>query len=131
MYHLINCIAVDAEIISVDAFNRSQAVGVVAVAFMKVCKLAFQYLLADSCCETLQQCSCPNNMHICVSFVCNIYVFIIIIVIIIIMHILTKQLRLKLRSFCCKVVLYLSHLHIKFDNKILRKSLRICSIISD
>jgi len=36
----VNCtllsIAVDAEIISLDAFNRSQTVGVVAIAFMKV-----------------------------------------------------------------------------------------------
>jgi len=29
-------IVVDAEIISLDAFNRSETVGVVAVAFMKV-----------------------------------------------------------------------------------------------
>ena len=34
------------------------------------------------------------------------------------MHIVTKRLRLELRSFLCKVALYLSYLHIKFDDEI-------------
>jgi len=35
------CFAVDAEIISLDAFNRSQSVAVVAIAFMKVNVIVF------------------------------------------------------------------------------------------
>ena len=33
------------------------------------------------------------------------------------MCVLTKRLRLESRNFCCKVALYLSYLHIQFDDK--------------
>jgi len=36
------------------------------------------------------------------------------------MHVLTKRLRLESRSFCYKVALHLSSLHIKFDDEIKR-----------
>jgi len=41
------------------------------------------------------------------------------------MRIMTKRLSLKLRDFRYKVALYLSYLHIKFDDKIHREFLRI------
>jgi len=34
------------------------------------------------------------------------------------LSVLTKRLRLESRGFCCKVALYLSSLHIKFDDEI-------------
>jgi len=37
----------------------------------------------------------------------------------------------KSRGFRDKVALYLSYLHVKFDDDIIRESLRISSIISD
>jgi len=37
----------------------------------------------------------------------------------------------RITRFCCKVALYLSYLHIKFDDEIKRESLRILNIISD
>ena len=43
-------------------------------------------------------------------------------------YVVTK--RLSLRGFRYKVALYLSYLHIKFDDEIERESLRISSIIS-
>ena len=33
------------------------------------------------------------------------------------MRVLTKRLRLESRGFRCKVILYLSYLHVKFDDK--------------
>ena len=47
------------------------------------------------------------------------------------MRAVTKQLRLASRGFCYKVALYLSYLHIKFDDEIRRESLWILRIISD
>ena len=48
-----------------------------------------------------------------------------------VMRILAKWLRLELRRFRYKVALYLSYLHIEFDDEIPGESLRIASIISD
>jgi len=45
--------------------------------------------------------------------------------------VLAKWLRLESRSFRYKITLYLSYVHIKFDDEIRRESLRISSIISD
>ena len=42
-----------------------------------------------------------------------------------VMRIVTKQLRLESRGFRYKVALYLSYLHIKFDDEIRREFLRI------
>jgi len=42
-----------------------------------------------------------------------------------------ETVELEVCSFHYKVALYLSFLHIKFDDEIKRKSLRISSIISD
>jgi len=46
------------------------------------------------------------------------------------MRIVTKRLRLKSRGFRYKVALYLSYMHIKFDDEIKRESIRILSVIS-
>jgi len=48
-----------------------------------------------------------------------------------VMRIVTKRLRLESRGFRYKVALYLSYLHIKFDDEIKWESLRISSIIYD
>ena len=47
------------------------------------------------------------------------------------MRIVTKRLRLESCCFRYKVTLYLSYLHIKFDDEIRRESLRILSLICD
>ena len=47
------------------------------------------------------------------------------------MRVVTKWLRLESRGFRYKVALYLSYLHVKFDDEIERESLRISNIISD
>jgi len=47
-----------------------------------------------------------------------------------VMRVVTKRLRLKSRGFPYKVALYLSYLHIKFDDEIKRESIQILSIIS-
>jgi len=47
------------------------------------------------------------------------------------MLVVTKRLRLESRGFRCKVAIYLSYLHIKFEDETERESLRISSIISD
>jgi len=44
------------------------------------------------------------------------------------MHVFTKRLRLESRDSCYKVALYLSYLHIKFDDK--TEGNRIPSILS-
>ena len=43
----------------------------------------------------------------------------------------TKRLMLESRGFCYKVALYLSYLHVKFDDEIVTESLRISRIICD
>jgi len=47
------------------------------------------------------------------------------------MRVVTKRLRLESRGFCYKVALYLSYMHINFDDEIERKSSQISSVISD
>jgi len=48
-----------------------------------------------------------------------------------VMRVVTKRLRLESRGFRYTVALYLSYLHIKFDDEIERESLQISSIIFD
>jgi len=47
------------------------------------------------------------------------------------MRIVTKRLRLDSRSFRYNVAMYISYVHIKFDDEIMKESLQVSSIISD
>jgi len=48
-----------------------------------------------------------------------------------VMRVVTKSLKLESCDFRCKIALYFSYLHIKFDDETERESLGISSIISN